>query len=88
MVVGSDKVSSISLFCNDLGHTILRIPIASLLFDASNIRLSGAPTIKANVAESVNQPLKIPGHGLDKNTSCGIFLEQSDNMLFHVSCFL
>ena len=44
--LGSDKISSISLLRNELGHTILRIPILSLLFDAFNIRSSDVATIQ------------------------------------------
>ena len=44
--LGSDKISSISLFRYDLGHNILRISIASLLFDASDIRPSGVAAIQ------------------------------------------
>ena len=43
---------------------------------------------KANVTELQNRPLVIARHSLDKYIlRCGIFLEQSHNMLFHASCF-
>ena len=84
--LGSGKISSISLFRNDLGHSILRIPIASFWFDTSDIRPSGVATIQGKIKI---QLFLTALDGLDKNTlCCVIFLENSHYMLFHASCFL
>ena len=87
--LGSDKISWISLFRNDLGHAILRIPAASLFFDASDIRSSGVVTFQGKCGWITNPATRnCTSRFRQKHIKLWYVSRAISLYGFHASCFL